>query len=113
MGTEVGILDILVMRSLLEVDVGDAVLADVVIVRDAERGVGSEAFHQGGRCLQVIAPFEQIERAAAGGDFGSRGVLGGFLQAKRMLRDSAMDGQGSREQPEENRRVHSEDVILS
>lgn len=110
MDTEVGILDIFVMSSLFEVDMTDTVLADVVIIRDAERGIGNKAFHQLGRRLHVIASPEQLEGAARS-HIGSRGVFRGFLQAELMLRDSTIDRQRSRKQPEKNRRVHGEDVI--
>lgn len=96
MDVEVGILYILVKSGLLEIDMPDPILADVVITRDSECRVGSNALYQLRGSLHIITSLQQLERAV-GSYFRSGSIFRGFLQAKLMFRDGAIYGQGSPE----------------
>lgn len=113
------------MRSLLEVDVRNAVVTNVVVINNTERSTRGDALYELGGGVDIRIPLDEAQ-----GLVGARrrfvGVLGGLLQTESVevyrpasepslvrglgLSRMALDGQRCTEKAEQQQRSdHDED----
>lgn len=71
------------MRRLLEVDVREAVVANVVIIDQAECSTGSDGLDKFGRSIDVRTALD-VTQGLVGARRSLVAVLGGLLQAVRV-----------------------------